>query len=70
MALFLRIAFVLHLAVHPMSVFLRAVRPSDTLLVAVNLYLRPLRAHSAPGTVYSDDYQEDYTERLKCTLQL
>lgn len=44
-----RIAFVLHLVVHLVSVSLSAVRPSDVRLMASNMYLRPLREHSPPG---------------------
>ena len=52
-----RIVFADHVGIH-------LVRPSDVLLMAKNMYLRPLREHSTPGRIYIDDCQEDNTKRL------
>lgn len=43
-----RIIFAVHLIAHLISASPSRVRPSDVLLMAVNVYLRPLREHGGP----------------------
>lgn len=64
-AVFQRIIFAL--VVYPVSFSPSIVRPSDVLFMAVNMYLKHLREHSALGKIYNDDCQNN-TKRLKYTI--
>lgn len=48
--------FAVHLIVHLVSVFSSTVRPSDVLLMAENMYIRP-QENTAHQGGYSDDCQ-------------